>query len=200
MTSRRRFEASEDAVRAARNFVAETIADAPIETRESVSVMVSELATNALLHAASGFEVSVDRSDHSVVVSVSDRGVEGRPLLQAPGSSEPHGRGLRVVDALSAEWGVTTTGDEGKTVWFRINLEPPMSHYSTSGDPDAASFDLIGRGDSTPVPDASVIVATDSECDAPNSFRRGNDPRFRAETSRTTAQPPASSSVHARSR
>src|SRR5665213_1519669 len=137
MTSRRRFEASEEAVGAARNFVAETIADAPIETRESVSVMVSELATNALLHAASGFEVSVDRSDPSVVVSVSDRGAEGMPRLRAPGSSEPHGRGLRVVDALSAEWGVSTTGDEGKTVWFRIRLEPPMSHYSTSGDQDA---------------------------------------------------------------
>ena len=187
MTSRR-FEASEEAVGAARKFVAESIADAPIDTRESVALMVSELATNALLHAASGFEVSVDRTDYSVVVSVSDRGEEGMPRLQAPGSNEPHGRGLRVVDALSEEWGVSTAGGEGKSVWFRIRLQPPISHPSTSGDPDAASFELIGQDDSTPAHDGSVIVATDTMSDTPKSFRRGIDPWFRAATRRTTTR------------
>jgi len=188
MTSRRSFEASEDAVGAARRFVAESIPDVPNDTRESVSLMVSELATNALLHAASGFEVSVDRTDHSVVVSVGDRDEEGVPRLQAPESNEPHGRGLRVVDALSEEWGVSTAGNEGKSVWFRIRLQPPISHSSTSGDPDAASFELIGQGDSTPISDGPVIVATDSVSDTPNSFRRGINPRFRAATSRATTR------------
>jgi anti-sigma regulatory factor (Ser/Thr protein kinase) len=194
MTSRRRFDASVEAVGAARKFVDESIADAATDIRDSVSLMVSELATNALLHAASGFDVSVVRSGPSLLVTVSDHGDEGMPRMQAPRSSEPHGRGLRVVDALSEEWGVSTTEDDGKTVWFRIRLQPSTSDSSTSGDPDAATFDLVGQVE--PTPDGSIIVATDSASDAPKSLRRGIGPQVRARTSGTTVRRRRARSTH----
>jgi anti-sigma regulatory factor (Ser/Thr protein kinase) len=131
MIVRRRFEASEGSVGAARRFVAAVVSDAPTEVQDSVSVMVSELSTNALLHASGGFEVAVDRSELTVSVSVIDRG-DGTPILQSPKFSEPHGRGLRIVAALSDEWGVSATSD-GKAVWFRIDLQ------------DSGSTALIGR-------------------------------------------------------
>jgi len=116
------------------------LSDAPTEVQDSVSVMVSELSTNALLHASGGFEVAVDCSELTVTVSVSDRG-DGTPVLQAPTFSEPHGRGLRIVAALSDEWGVSATSD-GKAVWFRMNLQDSGSAPSTGG----------GAGSSTPAP------------------------------------------------
>ncbi len=99
------------------------ISDAPVEVREAVAVMVSELSTNAVVHAASAFDVVVDRSASTVVVAVTDWG-EGSPELQSPGSTEPHGRGLRIVEALSDEWGIDATPDETKTIWFRLYLQP----------------------------------------------------------------------------
>jgi anti-sigma regulatory factor (Ser/Thr protein kinase) len=121
MTVRRAFAPTEGSVRAARRFVIATIVDAPSEVRDSVSLMVSELSTNAMVHGGGGYEVIVSRTDHRVLVSVSDSG-GGTPVLQSPGSSEPHGRGLRIVDALSDEWGISPTSDDGKSVWFQMAL------------------------------------------------------------------------------
>jgi anti-sigma regulatory factor (Ser/Thr protein kinase) len=122
MTSRRRFGPSKESISAARRFVARIISDAPVEARESVAVMVSELSTNALVHAASGFDVVVDRSGQTVLVAVTDWG-GGAPELRSPKSTEPHGRGLRIVEALSDEWGiVSTAGGVKKTIWFRLYL------------------------------------------------------------------------------
>ncbi len=117
---------------AARRFVAGTIADVAVGVSESVSVMVSELSTNALIHAVGGFEVIVDRSDHHVLVSVHDQG-DGTPELQSPDASEPHGRGLRIVDALSDQWGISSTADAGKSVWFRMSLDSPGTGAPTEG-------------------------------------------------------------------
>lgn len=105
----------------ARRFVSQAIADLPGELQDSVNLMVSELATNALVHASSGFTVAIDRSDVAVTVSVTDRG-DGTPAMQSPSSNEPHGRGLRIVEALSDDWGIASSTEAGKTVWFRIAL------------------------------------------------------------------------------
>jgi len=123
LTERRRFDTSKESISAARSFVTRIISDAPVEVREAVAVMVSELSTNAVVHAASAFDVVVDRSASTVVVAVTDWG-EGSPELQSPGSTEPHGRGLRIVEALSDEWGIDATPDETKTIWFRLYLQP----------------------------------------------------------------------------
>jgi hypothetical protein len=115
--------------------VSETISDLPVELQDVVSLMVSELATNALVHASSGFDVAVDRSDSAITISITDRG-DGIPAVQSPDSSEPHGRGLRIVEVLSDSWGINESSDTGKTVWFRLSLdsrsvEPLPSDTST---------------------------------------------------------------------
>ena len=127
MTMSTRFDTSRESISAARRFVTGIISDVPVEVRESVAVMVSELSTNALVHAASCFDVVVDRSASAVTVAVTDWG-EGSPELQSPNSTEPHGRGLRIVEALADQWGIIATSDEAKTIWFRLYLQ--------SSDPD----------------------------------------------------------------
>jgi len=122
MTTTRRFTPNEGSVGAARSFATEAVAGLPTEVREAVALMVSELATNALVHGGGGFDVSVDRTEGALFVAVADRG-SGRPTARTPGVTELHGRGLQIVDRLADEWGVAPTGGDragGKSVWFRL--------------------------------------------------------------------------------
>jgi anti-sigma regulatory factor (Ser/Thr protein kinase) len=118
---KRTFGATEESVGKARRFVSRLVSDLPDDLKDAVYLMVSELATNALVHASSGFDVDVDRSDVAVTVSVTDRG-NGTPTMQSPAATEPHGRGLRIVEALSDEWGTGSSHEAGKTVWFQMAL------------------------------------------------------------------------------
>jgi anti-sigma regulatory factor (Ser/Thr protein kinase) len=135
MTVRRSFGLNRASVGASRKFVAGTLADVPEDIRESAVLMMSELATNAVVHALTGFEVCIERTATQVRVEVADVG-EGEPRLRSPSSSEPHGRGLRIVEELSDEWGMVESDDHsGKTVWYVVRLDPA----SASGAEVAAS-------------------------------------------------------------
>ena len=119
---RRRFTAQPDSVARSRLFAAEQCADLAQEIREAIMLMVSELATNAVVHAVSGFDVEIDRSPAQVRVSVTDE-ARGVPVLHTPEVDEPNGRGLQVVQALSDRWGtIEPTGGLSKSVWFTIDL------------------------------------------------------------------------------
>jgi anti-sigma regulatory factor (Ser/Thr protein kinase) len=119
----RRFDDTGASVGRSRRFVASVTEDAPPEVREAILLMVSELATNAVVHAGGGFVVRVERVDGSIRVTVTDGG-SGRPVVQHPDEHQPHGRGLRIVDELSDEWGSEDTAAHGKAVWFRIDAAP----------------------------------------------------------------------------
>lgn len=102
---------------AARRFASAELADLGSRV-ETVVLLVSELATNAVRHAASAFVLSIERSDGAVRVEVADEG-DGSPTEQPHDIEAPSGRGLQIVDALADEWGVTQRPG-GKAVWFTI--------------------------------------------------------------------------------
>ena len=122
MTARRRFPATLDSVADARRFTLGALAGQPAELQDAVVLMVSELTTNALVHALSAFEVTIRQEGGIVRVEVSDAG-GGEPELLSPGSTEPHGRGLRIVDRLADAWGAIDSPSGGKSIWF--TLGPP---------------------------------------------------------------------------
>jgi anti-sigma regulatory factor (Ser/Thr protein kinase) len=125
--SRRIFPKSAASVSAARRFVAATLDNVPSEVVDSVALMVSELATNAVEHAASEFELVVEHDTDRVLVTVSDRG-GGRPRARHPQASDPSGRGLQIVGALADEWGeCAPTGAWQKSVWFSVVLRQSSS-------------------------------------------------------------------------
>jgi serine/threonine-protein kinase RsbW len=83
-------------------------------------LLVSELATNALVHSASGrggtFAVTVSHRSADVRIEVADQGGSWSPEIASDGL---HGRGLTIVGSLARAWGIT--GDEsGRTVWFEL--------------------------------------------------------------------------------
>ncbi len=105
-------------VAAARAFVAQAISHCRQETIEIARLLTSELATNALIHAQSAFDVAASESDGVVHVEITD-GSRIRPEPVAPQPLDPHGRGLFLLKELSTEWGVIDT-PPGKTVWFDL--------------------------------------------------------------------------------
>jgi anti-sigma regulatory factor (Ser/Thr protein kinase) len=114
MTRIRHFECDVNSVPESRDFINEALVDLSPEIRASVALMVSELATNAVVHARSAFVVTVDRTVSSVRVEVSDQG-QGNPQVISATPQDPHGRGLRIVERLSDSWGI-----EGRSVWFTL--------------------------------------------------------------------------------
>ena len=84
------------------------------------TLVVSELLTNAILHARPlpGAQVLVAWAlrERSLEVAVSDGGSMTRPRTAQPSLSSIGGRGLAIVEYLSSRWGVLAS-DFGLTVW-----------------------------------------------------------------------------------
>lgn len=90
---------------------------------DTVELLVSEVVTNAVGHAGTGGEMVLMHHEGLLRVEVSDSG--GGDV--APRHARPEdvtGRGMAIVDALAARWGVVDdgrgTGDRAKRVWFEI--------------------------------------------------------------------------------
>lgn len=81
-------------------------------------LLVSELVTNAVLHARSATQVTIERSGSTVRVSVHDAST-ARPRLRDSGPEAVTGRGLLLVDRIANRWGVDPE-DAGKWVWFEV--------------------------------------------------------------------------------
>ncbi|MCH0538409.1 ATP-binding protein [Streptomyces sp. MUM 203J] len=89
---------------------------------EDVLLVVSELVTNACLHADGPEELRVTRGDKVLRLEVADRGT-GRPSPRTPHrAGRPGGHGMFIVQRLCLDWGVIrTTGAPGKTVWAELS-------------------------------------------------------------------------------
>lgn len=115
---RRRFEATPWAIREARAFVREVIARrVDAEAEVDLVLVVSELATNAVRHAQTPFDVVVRANGH-VRLEIEDGSTEV-PVPRAP--SEEGGRGLAIVDQLCDRWGVIVV-QPNKCVWCERDL------------------------------------------------------------------------------
>lgn len=112
----------------ARRFVQRWLGECGIDGHvdgDAVVLMVSELVTNAGLHAGTGARVRVVDHGDCLRVEVTDESsvpVELRPFE----TGAETGRGLRIVEALSARWGVDAART-GKTVWFEVVISPTRS-------------------------------------------------------------------------
>ena len=121
---RREFSGQADQVAAARRFVASAIHDGG-PARDVSRLLVSEAATNAVLHSTSGdggtFSVEYLISDDLLRVEVQDGGGPTGPRRRVHHIESMTGRGLDLFDALSDRWGVDG-GPAGWTIWFELDL------------------------------------------------------------------------------
>jgi anti-sigma regulatory factor (Ser/Thr protein kinase) len=87
--------------------------------RESAMLVSSELVTNAVRHGRGKIELRVRFLEKFLRVEVIDEGVDKAPAVRQEDGDETGGWGLRIVDQLTAQWGVF----EGTThVWADLAL------------------------------------------------------------------------------
>lgn len=89
---------------------------------EDVLLVVSELVTNACLHAEGPDELWLSSDSKVLRIEVSDRG-PGQPAPRTPHrAGRPGGHGMFIVQRLCLDWGVVRTpGVAGKTVWAELS-------------------------------------------------------------------------------
>ncbi len=122
----RRFDHDAQTPRAARRFVSEALTgwgDDEGDLTDTVTLLVSELVTNAVVHAGSDVEVAVRLTATAARVEVTDASTGGVAPRDAT-AEEDSGRGLALVGNLARRWGVMAAPGGGKTVWFEVERPP----------------------------------------------------------------------------
>lgn len=83
-------------------------------------VVVSELVTNAVVHAGTTCHLRLSRRDDAVRIDVRDEGA-GSPDPHVAAEDDEHGRGLLLVSAMCRAWGVEPAGSgAGKSIWAEL--------------------------------------------------------------------------------
>jgi anti-sigma regulatory factor (Ser/Thr protein kinase) len=92
---------------------------------EAAELCLSELVTNAVIHAGTTSVLTVALQDDLLTVAVRDRGEVGaEPAVQLVDDDDPlrvFGRGLQLVHALADRWGSDQDPD-GTTSWFALEV------------------------------------------------------------------------------
>jgi PAS domain S-box-containing protein len=105
---------------AARRFVREVLVEVGESSAlDAAELAVSELVTNAILHAATAVEVTVEVDDADVRISVRDWHPR-LPTQRHWGETATTGRGLGLVASVSDQFGVEPKPPTGKAVWFTV--------------------------------------------------------------------------------
>ena len=122
----------------ARRFVRRALLDMGAEHLEfEASQVVTELATNCVIHAATPFHVELEYHADALKIRVSDSSPKS-PITKSHSPQAMTGRGRRLVASLADRWG-TEVRPGGKTVWCTLRGGPARSRTPdmarTHGDP-----------------------------------------------------------------
>lgn len=129
-TARTRLEAARNAPALARRFARDVLAGlgAHGESLDRAELLVSELVTNAVVHAGTAAWLSVSACDGVARIEVEDGG-GGRVAQRQPGDLHPKGAGygLWLVDSLADSWGVDHGRAKTKKVWLSLAIPGPVT-------------------------------------------------------------------------
>jgi anti-sigma regulatory factor (Ser/Thr protein kinase) len=93
---------------------------------ETVRLLTSEIVTNAVVHARTTVGVRISAIGDRLRVEARDASRQ-LPIRRDLNPEALGGRGLVLLDRMSAAWDVRRT-PEGKTVWFELVLDPGQGH------------------------------------------------------------------------
>jgi PAS domain S-box-containing protein len=88
---------------------------------EPAVLLVSEIVTNALLHAGTDIDLSARVDARGVRIEVGD-GSSHLPSRRSYAPTSGTGRGLLMIESMVDDWGVTRHA-HGKTVWFELSSD-----------------------------------------------------------------------------
>jgi serine phosphatase RsbU (regulator of sigma subunit)/anti-sigma regulatory factor (Ser/Thr protein kinase) len=125
-----------ESVKAARDWARAQLEEWHIDEGDQHTIVsgVSELITNAVLHAGTESHLTLDLDSGVIAVTVADSGNRGEPLLTGAETMAVRGRGLSLVRAISDSFGAHRTSS-GSTVWFEVRLAvEPAVQGASRGD------------------------------------------------------------------
>jgi anti-sigma regulatory factor (Ser/Thr protein kinase) len=110
------------------------------------TLLVSELVSNAVLHAGTVIHVVISMHGELVRIEVHDANARN-PIRKHYSSLATTGRGLLLVERMARDWGVDHDS-EGKSVWFELDQSATAAasagaevHFDESAFDDAPGFD-----------------------------------------------------------
>ncbi|MEV6159116.1 ATP-binding protein [Nonomuraea sp. NPDC052129] len=124
-------------VSVARRCVGEVLTVAGHDDVDDVRLVVSELVANAVAHIASGEPggfVTVEISSVDAVtayIEVIDDGALTVPEVRNADADDCGGRGLWLVEAVAAGWGVRDEGYQRRVVWAEMSTRNGTSACAT---------------------------------------------------------------------
>jgi two-component sensor histidine kinase len=126
MRTEQGFEGSPASVRSARGFVAATLEAWDLCDVSAVAcLLTSELAANAVRHAATAYRVTLELVPPELRIEVSD-GSTTTPVRLC--NDDESGKGLVLVEALAERWG-TRVHERGKAVWVTLLLPEASASF-----------------------------------------------------------------------
>jgi hypothetical protein len=122
-TLRRTLPPTAESASVARWLVTDMLQDLVDEdTRDTAALLTTELVSNAIRQTRDELVVTVRLAGDRLWVGVADSS-HRRPQLIQVGSRDTSGRGLHLVEAMAARWGVDPDARGlGKTVWFELGV------------------------------------------------------------------------------
>lgn len=137
MTWRRTYAGRPDQVHAARQFALVLFAGTGHD--EEIAFIVSELATNAVIHTRSGnpggwFGLEVILGDPAYIAVTDQGGTKFPTILPEPSDDTraENGRGLFAISKLAIAMGIHGSRDGGHTIWADVDLR---AHPKTRPEP-----------------------------------------------------------------
>lgn len=127
------FEASAISASKARAFVSQHLIDHRLQYLvDPVRLVASELATNALVHAQTAFNVALAAWEKTVLLTVRDDSV-ALPARRVAEATDLSGRGLEIVDMVTLDWGTNEDGAGSKAVWASFAIRTPRESLAQLG-------------------------------------------------------------------
>jgi anti-sigma regulatory factor (Ser/Thr protein kinase) len=98
---------------------------------DTARLLASELVTNAMEYAGSPVAIRAYPIGAGVRVEVADQSAWTYPVPRPHHEPDERGRGLELVDAMSARWGWRPHG-AGKVVWFELDASIEVEEPETA--------------------------------------------------------------------
>jgi len=96
------------------------------EISDDAVAIVSELVSNAVLHARTNSVLRLELRRQLLTVALAD-GDPTFPVRCSSPPTEPGGLGLGIIDTLATAWGTNPTSNGGKIVWATIRIQRPSA-------------------------------------------------------------------------